>query len=70
MTPFLERFGTFDEEEGKWYLPSALQSLMNSLPLLGKFLGTVICSPLIERIGHRYSMAATCLVQVVGPISE
>lgn len=43
---------------------------MNSLPLIGKFLGTVIVGPIIERFGHRWTMTFTCGVQIVGPISE
>lgn len=70
MTPFLSRFGSYDDLEEKYFLPSNTQSLMNSLPLIGKFLGTVIVGPIIERFGHKYTMAFTCCVQVVGPISE
>lgn len=69
MTPFMERFGSVDDT-GKPYLPSNTQSLMNSLPLIGKFLGTIIVGPIIEKFGHKYTMAFTCGVQIVGPISE
>lgn len=41
-----------------------------SLPMIGKFLGAVIVGPMIERWGHRLSMAITCCVQVVGTVSE
>lgn len=53
MTPFLKQFGTYNEKTKKFYLPKDIQSLMNSIPLIGKFLGAVIVGPIIERIGHR-----------------
>ena len=70
MTPFLDKFGSYNAKTGKYYLPSNTQSLMNSLPLIGKFLGAVIVGPIIERFGHKYTMAFTCGVQIVGPISQ
>lgn len=70
MTPFINKFGTFSETRQAYYLPSRTASLMNSLPLLGKFTGTVIVGPIIERIGHRRAMGATCFVQIIGAISE
>ena len=66
----MEKFGTYSEAKKTYALPKETASLMNSLPLLGKFLGTVIIGPIIERIGHRYAMTVTCLVQVVGAISK
>lgn len=70
MTPFMNKFGVYSESKKAYYLPSRTASLMNSLPLLGKFTGTVIVGPIIERIGHRRSMGITCGVQIVGAISE
>ncbi|RSL39147.1 hypothetical protein CEP53_014278 [Fusarium sp. AF-6] len=70
MDPFLKTFGKWNKEKETYYLPSDLQSLMNSLPLIGKFLGTVIVGPIIERFGHRYTMAFTCCIQVIGPIIQ
>ncbi|KAI8180839.1 Major facilitator-type transporter ecdD [Colletotrichum sp. SAR 10_75] len=70
MTPFMNKFGSYSTTKKAYYLPSRTASLMNSLPLLGKFTGTVVVGPIIERIGHRRAMAVTCLVQIVGAISE
>lgn len=70
MTPFLRRFGTHNAKTGKYILASNLQSLLNSLPLLGKFLGAIIVGPIIERVGHRWTMYLTCVIQVVGPIIQ
>lgn len=70
MTSFMEKFGSYSEVKNAYTLPEQTASLMNSLPLLGKFLGTVIVGPIIERIGHRYTMAVTCIIQIVGAISK
>ena len=70
MDPFLRTFGSWDSESEAYVLSSHLQSLMNSIPLIGKFLGTVIVGPIVEKIGHRYAMAFTCGVQIIGPISK
>ncbi|KAM0259080.1 hypothetical protein ACHAPA_010928 [Fusarium lateritium] len=70
MDPFLKTFGSWNPDTEAYYLPSELQSLMNSLPLIGKFLGTIIVGPIIEKLGHRYAMALTCCIQVVGPIIQ
>ncbi|KAM0210990.1 hypothetical protein ACHAQD_010455 [Fusarium lateritium] len=70
MDPFLKTFGSWNPDKEAYYLPSELQSLMNSLPLIGKFLGTIIVGPIIEKVGHRYAMALTCCIQVVGPIIQ
>lgn len=70
MTPFINKFGSFSETKRTYYLPSRTASLMNSLPLLGKFTGTVIVGPIIEKIGHRRAMGVTCFVQIIGAISE
>ncbi|KAL2289776.1 hypothetical protein FJTKL_01094 [Diaporthe vaccinii] len=48
MTPFINKFGAFSQTKRAYYLPSRTASLMNSLPLLGKFTGTVIVGPTIE----------------------
>ncbi|KAF4470247.1 sugar transporter [Fusarium albosuccineum] len=50
MDPFMKTFGKWNETKEAYYLPSDLQSLMNSLPLIGKFLGTIIVGPIIERL--------------------
>lgn len=70
MTPFINKFGAFSETKRAYYLPSRTASLMNSLPLLGKFTGTVVVGPIIEKIGHRRAMGVTCFVQIIGAISE
>jgi hypothetical protein len=70
FNPFLKQFGDFDEKKATWALPTRTVSLMNSLPLLGKFLGSIFVGPLIERFGHRTSMFGTCVCQIIGAVSE
>ncbi|CAI4214322.1 unnamed protein product [Parascedosporium putredinis] len=70
MSPFLRKFGKYNEAKGTYTLPKQLASLMNSLPLIGKFTGTIIVGPIIEKIGHRWTMMFTCGVQIIGPIIQ
>ncbi|GJC81843.1 major facilitator-type transporter ecdD [Colletotrichum liriopes] len=43
---------------------------MNSLALIGKFLGTIIVGPLTERLGHKKTMLVTCATQIIGVIIQ
>lgn len=42
----------------------------SSLALIGKFLGTILVGPLIEKLGHKKTMLITCATQIVGVISK
>ena len=66
----MRQFGHYNEAKAKYAISSVTISLMNSLPLLGKFTGTVIVGQLTERFGHKWTMFVTCLVQIVGAISK
>ncbi|KAJ0416380.1 general substrate transporter [Aspergillus carlsbadensis] len=68
--PFLRKFGSWNEKKEAYAIPTHIVSMMNSLPLIGKFLGAVIVGPMIERWGHRISMAITCCVQIVGTVIQ
>ncbi|BCS25084.1 sugar porter family MFS transporter [Aspergillus puulaauensis] len=68
--PFLRKFGRWSEDKEDYTIPTNVVSMMNSLPMIGKFLGAVIVGPMIERWGHRLSMAITCCVQVVGTVIQ
>ncbi|KAL5349781.1 hypothetical protein ACLOAV_004814 [Pseudogymnoascus australis] len=70
FTPFARKFGEFNEAKGIYALPPALASLMNSLALIGKFLGTILVGPLIEKLGHKKTMLITCATQIVGVIIQ
>jgi SP family sugar:H+ symporter-like MFS transporter len=41
-----------------------------SLALIGKFLGTLLVGPLIEKLGHNKTMLITCVTQIIGVISK
>ncbi|KAL3484024.1 general substrate transporter [Aspergillus germanicus] len=68
--PFLRKFGSWSEKKEAYAIPTHIVSMMNSLPLIGKFLGAVVVGPMIERWGHRMSMAITCCVQIVGTVIQ
>lgn len=68
MDPFVRQFGSYNAATGTYALSSLTKSLMNSLPLLGKFLSAAAVGSVIERLGHRWTMVATCLVQIAGAV--
>ncbi|KAJ4299246.1 hypothetical protein N0V90_004490 [Kalmusia sp. IMI 367209] len=68
--PFAKKFGSYNPSTKQWALPAKTASLMNSLPLIGKFIGTLICGPMIEKLGHRTSMFITCFTQIVGVVIQ
>lgn len=68
--PFVRQFGTYDAATGSYILSSLTTSLMNSLPLLGKFLSAAAIGSILERLGHKWTMVATCLVQIAGAVGE
>ncbi|OBT77674.1 hypothetical protein VF21_03693 [Pseudogymnoascus sp. 05NY08] len=70
FTPFARKFGEFNAAKGIYALPPALASLMNSLALIGKFLGTLLVGPLIEKLGHKKTMLITCVTQIIGVIIQ
>lgn len=68
--PFVRQFGSYNATTKKYALSSLTTSLMNSLPLLGKFLSAAAVGFIIERLGHKRTMIATCLVQIVGAVGK
>ncbi|GAM36405.1 sugar transporter [Talaromyces pinophilus] len=66
FSPFLKQFGSYNEKKATWALPTRTVSLMNSLPLLGKFLGSMIVGPVIERFGHLQVTSHTPAQFIVG----
>ncbi|KAM0750552.1 general substrate transporter [Meredithblackwellia eburnea MCA 4105] len=69
FTPYIKQFGTCNSK-GVCKLSAKLTSLMNSLPLIGKFIGTLVVGPMTEKLGHKKSMFITCLVQIIGVIVQ
>ncbi|KAL4914811.1 general substrate transporter [Aspergillus aurantiobrunneus] len=70
FTPFVKKFGQYDEMTGGYAIPTKTVSLMNSLALIGKFIGALVVGPITERVGHRYAMVVTCVIQIVGAVSH
>lgn len=57
MTPFKERFGSYNEETHKYVISRITVSPINSLPLLRKLPGTLIISAIVDRIGYKRAIA-------------
>ena len=70
LPSFLRRFGEKNATTGEYALPTKRQSIMNSIPWIGKIVGCLVIEPLIDRIGYRNSMAVTAAVQIVALIIE
>ncbi|PLB49104.1 general substrate transporter [Aspergillus steynii IBT 23096] len=70
FNPFVQRFGEYDSEKETWAIPTKIVSLINSLALIGKFIGAIIVGPIIEKLGHRIAMVITCVTQIVGAVSK
>jgi SP family sugar:H+ symporter-like MFS transporter len=70
VTPsWLNSFGTPDAK-GVYNLSAIQQSLLNSLPWIGKLLGVFIAEPINDRWGYKISMVVACAIQVLGVIVE
>ncbi|KAL6243838.1 maltose permease [Rhinocladiella similis] len=70
MTPFARQFGVYFPETDTYGLRAKTASLMNSIPLIGKLVGTIIAGQWMERFGHRYSMVFACICQLLGVVLE
>lgn len=71
VTPsFLGTFGTLNEESGEYEITAIQQSLLNSIPWIGKLFGVIIAEPINDRFGYKYSMVFACAIQTVGVIVE
>ncbi|CAK7199486.1 hypothetical protein SEUCBS139899_002166 [Sporothrix eucalyptigena] len=69
LPSFLRQFGV-KNAAGTYALPTKRQSLMNSIPWIGKFVGCFTVEPLIERVGYRNSIIVAAIVQIVALIIE
>ncbi|RDL36237.1 Uncharacterized protein BP5553_06849 [Venustampulla echinocandica] len=70
FAPFAKQFGSYNAAKKTYALSPSLASLMNSLALIGKFLGTILVGPLTERLGHKKTMLVTCITQLVGVVIQ
>lgn len=70
VTPsWLGTFGT-TVEKGKPAVTALQQSLLNSLPWIGKLFGIVISEPLNEKYGYKVSLIIACIIQTIGVLIE
>lgn len=70
FSPFLHTFGTYNAKKNAYALTTQNSALLNSLPLLGKLVGSLAVGPSVERYGHRITMFGTCLIQIVGAVVQ
>lgn len=69
LPSFLRRFGV-ETAPGTFALPASRQSMMNSLPWIGKIIGCLGGEGVIERLGFKRSMYLVSVIQVVGVTSK
>ncbi|KAJ5113707.1 hypothetical protein N7456_002241 [Penicillium angulare] len=69
LPSFLRQFGV-KNAKGDYALPTERQSIMNSVPWVGKLVGCFMIEPLIERVGYRNSLIISSFVQIVSLIIE
>jgi SP family sugar:H+ symporter-like MFS transporter len=43
---------------------------MNSFASIGKFIGCFVVGDFIERFGHKWSLLATCILNILGAVLE
>lgn len=67
---WLGSFGTMKDSDGNPAITALQQSLLNSVPWLGKLVGVVIAEPINDRFGYKVSMTVACAIQTVGVIIE
>ncbi|KJR83459.1 sugar transporter [Sporothrix schenckii 1099-18] len=70
FSPFLRQFGTYSAKKNAYALTTQNSALLNSLPLLGKLVGSLAVGPSVERYGHRVTMLGTCLIQIAGAVVQ
>ncbi|RSL59922.1 hypothetical protein CEP54_007014 [Fusarium duplospermum] len=67
---FINQFGKYNAETGKYAFDSAHTSIMSSIPFIGKFLGCLVAGPAIERYGHRMVFVILSVISFIGVILE
>lgn len=70
MQSFAREFGEYDPESKLYVLPSYLASLMNSMPFLGKLIGTLTTSPLMERLGRKKAILVVAVSSIIGVLLQ
>lgn len=68
LPSFLATFG--ETINGQRTLSPTRRATMNSVVWIGKFIGTAIFEPIVERLGYKHTVYLVVLIQVVGVIIE
>lgn len=70
VTPsWLGTFGSLNDK-GEYDITAIQQSLLNSIPWIGKIFGVLVAEPINDRFGYKTSMVIACFIQTVGVIVE
>lgn len=70
VTPsWLGTFGSVNEK-GEYDITAIQQSLLNSIPWIGKIFGVLVAEPINDHFGYKTSMMIACSIQTVGVIVE
>lgn len=70
VTPsWLGTFGTIGKK-GEYEISAIQQSLLNSIPWIGKIVGVIVAEPINEKFGYKTSMVIASTIQVIGVIVE
>ncbi|KAM5363424.1 hypothetical protein ACJZ2D_011991 [Fusarium nematophilum] len=67
---FINQFGKYNTEMGKYAFDSTHTSIMSSIPFIGKFLGCFVAGSAIERYGHRLVFVIFSVISFIGVIME
>ena len=65
MTGFLEVFGYYSEELGRWNIDPTVQQLISSLMTVGTFLSSLMVGPFSAWFGRRHGLWAAALLNYV-----
>ncbi|OZJ02724.1 hypothetical protein BZG36_05103, partial [Bifiguratus adelaidae] len=70
MASFDVEFGVYNDLQHRYIIAPYLSSIMNSTPFLGKFIGTLMCGPLMARYGRKPAMFAIAIISIIGVILQ
>jgi MFS family permease len=65
MPGFLEVFGYYSEDLGRWNIDPTVQQLISSLMTIGTFLSSLMVGPFSSKFGRRHGLWAATLLNFV-----
>lgn len=66
LPQFAKRFGVVNPETGEKYIPSSWLSAGSGTGNAGMAIGCIIASPIIRRIGRKFTVLAICVIAFIG----